>query len=308
MPNSIVQNVASLYNKGFEFAINGDVIRKRDLTWTSSLNVSSNKNQVTKLDADASINQITNTTSALETVSITKVGYAIGTLFVTRTAGIDAATGRRIFINAAGRKVLFQLVPPAGQFQYMYEDGTKAPNVSLADAVPYKNTNPQLYGGWDNTVRYKNFELNMLWTFQTGFYVYYGSNAGLRDQRFWNSSTDVLRRWQKPGDVTDIPRIVNGDNVSNGSSFPLDVNVFKGDFLKLKNLTLSYNLPKSICDRAHLNTVRLYVSGQNLAVITKYPGPDPEVSSNGTANNTQGVDRNTAVNARVLTVGLNITL
>ncbi|MDP4263918.1 MAG: SusC/RagA family TonB-linked outer membrane protein [Bacteroidota bacterium] len=306
LPNSIVQNIASLYNKGFEFSINADPVKRKDFTWNSSLNISTNQNKITKLASEAGINQITNTTSSLETTSITKVGYAIGTIFVTRTAGVDPATGRRIFINAAGRNVLFQLVPPAGQFQYMYEDGTKAPNVSLADAVPYKNTNPKLYGGWDNNFRYKDFELGMLWTFQAGFYVYYGSGAGLRDQRFWNNSTDVLRRWQKPGDVTDVPRIVNGDNVSNGSSFPLDINVYKGDFLKLKSLTLSYNLPKFILDKAHISSARIYVSGQNLAIITKYPGPDPEVSSNGTANNTQGVDRNGVANARVLTVGLNI--
>jgi len=202
---------------------------------------------------------------------------------------------------------LFQQVAPTGQFQYMYEDGTKAPNVSLADAVAYKNTNPKIYGGWDNNFKYKNFELGMLWTFQAGFWVYYGSYAGLKDQRFWNNSVDVLKRWQKPGDISEIPKIVNGDNVSNGSAFPLDVNVFKGDFIKLKSITLSYNLPKFILDKVKIANARFYVSGQNLHIITKYPGPDPEVSSNGTANNTQGVDRNTVANGRVFTLGLNVS-
>jgi hypothetical protein len=105
-----------------------------------------------------------------------------------------------------------------------------------------------------------------------------------------------------------MPRPVFGDNISNGSSFPLDVNVFKGDFLKLRTATLSYNIPKSLLDKAKFNSVRLYVSGTNLAVITKYPGPDPEVSSNGNGTTNQGVDRNQVGNGRTITVGLNIGL
>jgi TonB-dependent starch-binding outer membrane protein SusC len=306
LPNSIVENVASLYNKGFEFTINANPVAKKNFDWSTSLTITTNKNEVTKLAPEAGLTQFTSTTSSLETTSITKVGYPIGTLFVTLTGGVDPATGRRIFINGAGKQVYFQLVPPAGQFQYMYADGTKAPSVSIADAVPYKNTNPKLFGGWDNTFRYKNFELNLLFTYQSGFYVYYGSFAGLKDQRFWENATDVLSRWTKPGDVTDIPRIVNGDNVSNGSAFPLDVNVFKGDFIKLKNLTFAYNVPREIVSKIKISGARFYVSAQNLFTITDYPGPDPEVSSNGTANNTQGVDRNTVVNGRTMTLGLRI--
>ena len=117
---------------------------------------------------------------------------------------------------------------------------------------------------------------------------------------------DVLRRWTKPGDVTDIPRVVNGDNISNGSSFPLDVNVFKGDFLKLRSVTFSYYLPKTILDKAKLNSIRFYVAGNNLAIFSKYPGPDPETSTNGNGTTNQGVDRNQVANGRVVTVGLTV--
>ncbi len=96
------------------------------------------------------------------------------------------------------------------------------------------------------------------------------------------------------------------DNVSNGSAFPLDINVFKGDFVKLRNVTIGYNLPASLLSRAKISTIRLYASGQNLAILTKYPGPDPEVSSNGNSTSGQGVDRNTVANGRTYTVGLKI--
>jgi hypothetical protein len=238
-----------------------------------------------------------------ESVSITKPGYPLGMIFVTRTAGVDPATGRRIFVNAAGKNVYFDF--SAAQ-RYRYADGTVAPAVGLQDAQIYQQTSPKFYGGFDNTFRFKGFELNALLTYQTGFYVYYGSYAGLRDQRFWNNSTDVLRRWQKTGDVTDMPKPIFGDNISNGSSFPLDVNVFKGDFVKLRSATLSYNLPRSVLEKAKLNSVRVYVNGTNLAIITDYPGPDPETSTNGNGTTNQGVDRNQVGNGRTITFGLNI--
>ena len=141
-----------------------------------------------------------------------------------------------------------------------------------------------------------------------GNYVYYGSNAGLHDQRWWNNSVDVLTdAWQNPGDTDKkYAKPVFNDNVSNGSSMPLDINVFKGDFLKLKSLTLAYNLPKSLLDEYKISSVRLYVSGQNLFIATKYPGPDPEVSSNGNTPSAPGVDRNTVGNARTFVFGLNV--
>ncbi|HEU0111543.1 MAG TPA: hypothetical protein VFQ73_11735, partial [Flavisolibacter sp.] len=210
------------------------------------------------------------------------------------------------FVNKDGRDVYFQHVAPTGQFRFSYADGTVAPTVSSADAVVYQSTVPKIYGGFDNTFRFKGFELNALFTYQFGSYLYYGTNAGLRDQRFWNNSTDVLRRWQKAGDNTDIPKPVYGDNISNGSSFPLDINVFKGDFIKLRTITLGYNIPNSVLNKVRINAARFYVSGNNLAMITDYPGPDPEVSSNGNGTSNAGIDRNTVANGRTITVGLNI--
>jgi len=295
-----------MYNKGVEIALNFVPVQKKDFTWTANFNVTFNKNEVTSLAPG--LTNIIAATGGLESPSITVVGESLGMLFVTRTAGVDPATGRRIFINKDGDRVLFQHVIPAGTtgFRFEYEDGTAAPSISSADAVVYKNTLPKFFGGFDNTFRYKNFELNTLFTFQGGNYVYWGTYAGLRDQRFWNNSTDVLRAWTKSGDVTDMPKSYFGDNVSNGSSFPLDINVFKGDFIKLRTLTLAYNLPMAVTSRVKINNLRFYVAGNNLWIGTQYPGPDPEVSSNGTGNINQGIDRNTVGNQRGVTVGMNV--
>ncbi|MCW3463427.1 SusC/RagA family TonB-linked outer membrane protein [Chitinophaga nivalis] len=299
LPTTIPTNIGRMYNRGVEFAVNAVAIDKKDFSWNTSFNIAFNKNEVTNLGAD---NLIPFSTGTLEQTSVNQVGYPASMIMAVRTNGVDPATGRRIFVNKAGENVYYD--PVNGS--YTYADGKPAPAVGVKDAVAYKNTNPKVLGGFENTFRYKAFELNVLLTYQTGFYVYYGSNAGLLDQRFWNNSKEVLNRWQKQGDVTDIPKVVFGDNVSNGSTMALSSNVFKGDFLKLRSVGLTYTVPSKVAAAAHLAGARVYVRGQNLAVWTKYPGPDPEVSSNGNNASGQGVDRNTLANGRTFTVGVNL--
>ena len=304
LPSNIPTNIGSMYNRGFEFDIKYNVVQNKDFSWTTSFNLSTNDNKV--LSLAPGITNIIGSTGGLENPSITMPGQPIGMLFVTRTAGVDQASGRRVFLNAQGRQVLFQHVAPAGQSRFMYADGSVAPTVSSADAIVYKNTHAKIFGGWENNLRFKNFEFNALFTYQMGNWLYYGTQAGLRDQRFWNNEVGVLNRWQKAGDVTEFPRAVFGDNVSNGSSFPLDINVFKGDFIKLRTLTLGYNFPKNMLDKIKISNARFYVSGNNLLILTAYPGPDPEVSSNGNGTTNFGIDRNTVANQRTITVGINV--
>lgn len=313
LPSTPPQNIGTMFNNGLEVDLNARIIQSKNFSWTSNFNISFNTNQVTALAPG--LTNIQTRTSGLETVNRTAPGYAAGNLWVVRTAGVDTETGRRIFLNAQGNKVYYQYYAPTGQFNYSNADGTKyvgptgATSISQAnDAVMYGNVQPKQYGGWNNDFRYKNFDVNLMFTYQLGFYVYYGTNAGLHDQRFWNNQTDMLTQtWQNKGDQNKLyAKPVFGDNVSNGSAIPLDINVFKGNFVKLRNLSIGYSIPQSVLSRAKINNLRVYVSGQNLAIITKYPGPDPEVSSNGNSATGQGVDRNTVGNARTITVGLNV--
>ena len=312
-------NVGAMTNKGIEFNVNATVLQIKSFTWTTGFNVTYNTNKVTALYDG--LPSIQTTTSSLETANQTMPGYALGYLWVIRTGGVDPGTGKRIFINHDGEKVYYQYYAPSGQFNYSTtpDGATKYVSKSTggtsitqaADAVMYKNPLPRYVGGWSNTFTYKGFTLDALITYQAGFYVYYGTDAGLHDQRFWNNSTDMLggNAWLKSGDAgKKWAKPVFNDNVSNGSAMPIDVNVFKGDFVKLRNITLSYNMPSGLMQRIGFSSARIYVSGQNLAILTKYPGPDPEVSSNGNSTSSQGVDRNTSPNARTLTVGVNVGL
>jgi hypothetical protein len=299
-----LQNVGSMFNKGIELTLNATPIKGRNFSWNTSFNFSHNTNEVTSL-APGVLN-ITTATS-LETPSITLPGYPVGMIYVVETRGVDAATGRRIFVRADGRELLYDHSAATANRWTFRDNGQVAPAINPGlDQKPWKNSAPKYFGGFDNTFRYGNFELNALFTYQLGFYVYNGTRASVLDQRFWNNTVEVLNRWKKPGDVTNIPRVVYADNVSNGSAQPISENAQKGDFVKLRSLTIGYSLPSSLVNKARIASLRFYVSGQNLAIITDYQGPDPEVSSNGNGNLNQGIDRNTVANGRVITVGVNI--
>jgi len=321
LPSNPPANVGTMYNKGVEFSISSTPIATKNFSWNTSFNITFNENQVTALAPGVPSIQTYVGGGTSEVVNQTMPGYSAGYLWVIRTGGVDPATGKRIFINSAGTPVYYSnvvnttLTPKLYNYsttadgQTKYVNATNGTSITQAsDAVMYANVLPKKYGGWDNTFKYKNFDLGVLFTYQFDFYLYYGTNAGLHDQRWWNNATDVLTdAWAKAGDIgKKYARPVYGDNVSNGSAMPLDINVFKGDFIKLKTLSLGYKLPANLLTKAKISSLRVYVSAQNLATFTKYPGPDPEVSSNGNSTTSQGVDRNTAANAKTITLGVNV--
>lgn len=304
--NSILKNVGKMYNTGLEFTLSGSPVRTDNFDWNASFNLTTNKNEVLEL-ADGVPSIII---GANDGFTITLPGYSAGMIYAVRTAGIEASSGRRIFINNEGKKVLYQHVIGAGkgpsQFQWSYEDNTRAPAITpAADAVIYKQSAPKIFGGLSNVFNYKGFELNVLVTYQLGGFMMNGTQATMRDNRFWNSSVDMLRRWQKPGDVTDIAKIVNGDNVSNGNTIPLDINVSSTDFLRLKSASLSYNVPSKFLTKFKLSNTKIFMSAQNLLTLTKYTGLDPEVTSNANSAISQGIDKNQSPNARAIVFGLN---
>ncbi|MBS4042878.1 MAG: SusC/RagA family TonB-linked outer membrane protein [Chitinophagaceae bacterium] len=146
LPSTLPQNSGSMYNQGVEFSLSSTPISNKNFSWTTSFNIAYNKNEVTSLAPG--LTQIVSSTGGLENPSITRPGLPIGMLFVTQTKGVDQATGRRIFVNAAGRDVYFQHVAPSGQNRFSYSDGSLAPQVSSADAKPLYNTNPKYVGGF----------------------------------------------------------------------------------------------------------------------------------------------------------------
>jgi len=163
---------------------------------------------------------------------------------------------------------------------------------------------PKFFGGLTNNVSYKNFELSAFLSFQYGNKIYnhnkfFGEGGGARDAaRIIFASNNA--RWQKPGDITDVPRPdgVNVNNYRDGGSRWLE----DGSFLRLRSLNLSYNLPKEIARKLRADGLKVYVNGTNLFLLTKYTGLDPESDSGSGPN---GI--NIIPNTRQFLFGINAT-
>ena len=300
--NSILANVGSMYNRGLELAVTATPINTGQFSWTTNVNFATNENMVTSL-VDANTPILT-ATSGLETTSITKVGYSAAQIYGVKTAGVNPENGRRIFLKRDGTKVQYQHL--GGALAWTTMDGKATTSPSNQQEI-LGNTLPTFYGGFNNTFKYKGFDLGLNFTFSGGNYIYNGSQAGLRDQRVWNNSVDVLRSWKTPGQITDIPRAIYGDNVSNGSSFLNDSNLQKGDFLRLQTATLGYKIPGNF-SKIGISGIRVYAQGSNLLLFTPYLGVDPEISTNGDSNLASGIERNSIPQGRAFTFGFNIGL
>jgi TonB-dependent starch-binding outer membrane protein SusC len=242
----------------------------------------------------------------LERTNITRVGSSIGSLYGIITTGVDPQTGYRVFIDGQQREVLYNHAFLPGE-RYRYRDGSIAPSIDIArDGKILGDAIPKVFGGFANNLSFKNFDFTIDAIYSFAASIYNGSKAGLRDQRFWNNHTDVLTRWQKPGDLTKIPRVVYNDNISNGSAFAISANVESGDFIKIRMIGLGYTIPNEVIERIGLANFRFYAQVQNAFIITNYTGSDPEVSTNGNATLTPGVDRNATGQARTIAVGINV--
>jgi len=302
--NSIDQNIGSMENTGIELTLSAKVINKEKFSWTTSFNLTTQKNEVTKLAGG----DILSATS-LETANISRVGESIGSLYVVRTAGVNPENGRRIFVKRDGSLVQYNPSGPIASRYTLVSDGsvTTAPTTA-ADGVVYGPTLPTFYGGFDNTFRYGSFDLGIFLQYSGGNYIYNGTRAGLLDQRFWNNSTEILNRWTPENPNGKLPRVFYLDNISNGSAFPISENVEKGDFMRVRNIVLGYSFKNSLLSRIHVKNLRVYAQVQNAFLFSNYRGFDPEVSTNGNSTTAIGVDRNSVGQARTFTFGLNLSL
>src|SRR5690606_20213624 len=160
---------------------------------------------------------------------------------------------------------------------------TQAGSVATS-AIALGNTIPTYFGGFNNNFEFWNFDATLNFTFSGGNYIYNGSKASLRDQRIWNNSVDMLNAWTPENKGSDIPRPIYGDNISNGSSFAIQSNIEKGDFIRLQTASLGYRLPATVFGKSGISSLRVYASVNNAFLITQYTGVDPEISTNGNDN------------------------
>lgn len=273
---SIAENIGEMENKGIEVTV-GAEYNLGPVTWTTNLNISANRNKVTKLYAGQPIDDIGRGGNRV------MEGQPIGIFYNYKSLGVDPSTG-----------------------DIVYADRNSDGSITSEDRMIVGNPHPDFIGGFTNTFGYSGFDLSVFLQFSYGNDVFHGSRLFLESlQGGDNQTTDVLRRWQQPGDITDIPRAtlepVAADNKRASSRFIED-----GSYLRVKNVTLGYTFNKELMQRIHVSSLRLYVSAQNLFTFTKYSGLDPEVNYGGNDTAQIGTDFFTFPQARTFTAGLNL--
>ena len=301
--NIITTNAGKMKNSGIELTVSADVIRNSQFTWETSFNITTNKNKVISL-ADGVENILKGDNGGLEITNITVPGKSIGRLYLYPTAGVDPKSGRRVFITPEGDRTLL-MFEKGGWF---YEDGTEY--AGEFEPVDCGNTLPTWYGGWTNNFKYKGFDLSLFFQFSGGNKIYNGTKASVSDMRYWNNSKDVYNKYWTPERThAEYPMPIYGDNYSNGSALPISDLVERGDYLRLKNVSLGYTFnTKNWSKAVGISALRFYVQAQNLFVITGYSGMDPETLTNvESATLAGGTDKNTLPQARTYTIGVNLT-
>ena len=307
--NGYNDNVGSMYNQGYEVTVSTQNIRNDNFTWSTSFNFSSNKNQVTALSNNEDI---------LDPYNITRVGESLGSIFGYDYQGVNTANGNPIYRRGDGSLVQAstQSTGSTANGYYTYDannPGTalsaanRTTALNLADKKVLGQTNPKLFGGLGNTVTYKGFDLDVFFRYNFGNSIMNVTRQQLLRMDFLNNSTEILERWQKDGDVTNVPRIASGTgafiNQDNNASTRW---VESGSFVRLQNVTLGYTLPQRYLGKVNISRVRFFAQAQNIFTITKYKGVDPEVNTNFTSNRQAGVDYNSNPQQRVFTGGVNV--
>jgi TonB-linked SusC/RagA family outer membrane protein len=276
--SSYWSNAVEISNKGLEFALNTVNLRSAGgLNWTTNFNIASNANNIEKLATPIQFGS--------RNLILQQQGTPLYSFWVYKQLYVDPQTGNAV-----------------------YEDVDRDGKITAADRQIVGSIWPKFFGGITNTFTYKGFDASALVSFQSGNKVYnhnrfFGEGGGARDEARVIFASN-LDRWQKPGDVTDVPRPdgINVNNYLDGGSRWLE----DGSFIRLRNVSLGYTLPERVTRHLLGGTVRLYAQGTNLVLLTRYSGLDPESAASSDANQ-QGIDLGTPPQPRSWQVGVNAT-
>jgi TonB-linked SusC/RagA family outer membrane protein len=288
---SYARNIGTIENKGLELSLKAIPVNTNGITWNSYFTISFNRNKVVDLGG---LNNVTvnNIGSAQTGASMLRVGRPLGEFYGYQYLGTwksSEATEAALF----GRK--------PGDPKYTDVDGNNVYNSN--DLMVIGNGTPKYSFGFINDVTYKNFTLSFMFQGTRGNQIYSQTLAylwGGQGQAYNATTAEALNIWT-PEHETDNPSFSTaGKNYINSSRY-----VYDGSYIKLKNISLSYNIPSSLLSKVKLRNLEIYGSAQNILWITKYPGYDPEVS-NSTNAITQGLEMGVIPNPRTYTMGLRV--
>ncbi len=278
-PNpSIYRNEGEMSNWGLELAVSSVNIDRNNWKWTTDFNISTNKNRLEKLSLQQ-VYYYTQTSEALsEYVVRMTPGQSLSKFWGYTAEGVDPETGMIIYKDLNG-------------------DG----KINVSDKHYIGDANPLFTAGMTNTVSWKGLSLSFLLTSSVGNDIYNASKiemVGMYNGA--NQIKDVVRRWRVPGQITDIPKAGELDNLKASTRWVED-----GTYLKVKNITLSYDIVHPALKRANISRIRPYITLDNMITFTNYSGYDPEMSQYTSATS-MGIDWGTYPCVKTVLFGVNV--
>ncbi len=295
---SVIANFATIRNRGLEIDLRGDIIQQKDFSWNAAINLSGNRSMVLDIQNDFT-NPAGNPATAQYNLgnSIVRKGESIGLFYGRVYTGLirndkELADYKQKFTFAR------YFAPYLGIGDPMYE----LDNRGLYSYEVIGHAQPKFYGGFTNTFNYKNFSLIALLSFSYGGDVLYLAdvqNKFVSGQT--NKGTKILDRWTPENPNSDRPRLMLG---YNSVAYTANNDIYNGSYVKLKYVTLSYRFPGALMKKMNMRDASVYVSGTNLFIISKYPGPDPEVSSDPYSLINGSVDAGTFPTVRQYSAGI----
>ncbi len=269
-------NGGTMVNKGWEITLKS-VNMKGKFSWDTDFNISFNKNKLESLRLTQVYYSAMTTDYVNDYVVRNVPGRPLGSFYGYVAEGVDPETGDMI-----------------------YKDVNKDGVISASDRTYIGDPNPDFTFGLTNNFSWKGFNLNILLQGSVGNDIYNVSRMeteGMYDGK--NQSTKVLDRWRVPGQITNVPKA--GWNIKNSSYFVED-----GSYLRVKSVSLSYDVPRKIISKLGINRLQPYFTASNLLTWTSYSGMDPEVNQYGNNGAVQGIDWGTYPLNRSFVFGLKL--
>jgi len=274
----IQHNEGEMTNKGFEFSISSRNIQKKTFNWNTDFNISFNRNRLIKLET-AQIYYDAATSDVLHGMQVVRnePGRSLGGFYGYISDGVDPETG-----------------------ELMYRDLNGDGRISSTDRTYIGDPNPKFIYGMTNTFSWKNLSLSIFLQGTYGNDIFNASKMeteGMYDLK--NQSVDVLNRWERPGQITYVPKA--GFNILPSTYFIED-----GSYLRVKDISLSYQIKGSLLKKWGVSRLQPYFTANNLLTLTKYRGMDPEVNQWGDNGHVQGIDWGTYPQSKSYIVGINV--
>lgn len=265
-------NILDLTNNGFEFSIGGDVVRTKDFTYNTMLSISANRNKITKLNGS---------TLDMMHQDLYMEGHAMGTVKGYKVAGIYQSQDQISKLNEQAMAKGYGFYQNgAAVGDYMFADTNGDGYISEADRTAIANPEPKVFGGWSNTLSYKNFTLSMLFQYQLGGDAYYST---MHESASGALGMSILREmygntWTPDRTDAKYAKLMWMPSADTNTQAN-DRYVYSNSYFRLRNITLSYTFEPAWLERLHVSGASVFFTATNLFTITDWPGLDPDMAA-----------------------------